>query len=366
LTDAAVIRERRRERVANAERSMFTFFRSMIIFFFGAPLLVVFLYHLLGWKAAVSVFPLLLAAARLYRSAKRERESPASGKRPERFLFWTVIFLIPMISIASAEPEIMRLWALAAGFMLSAGIVEMWPKLEAEKISAGAAASNYSVARFLGYAAPGMLFVAGSEIIWQLTTFGVWVWYHAFFLHVFVGCAFLVFWLADVGKLRTGPQGNTVLEVKPPRARSKKQGERHSVSLASGDKTWLEYRDITLGQACRLFEGLEQDLSQLPHTQDSQTPGGKTWRTFSVDFGGSTRLGLTNAASEDQDMHEIEWQHMVPRRQGVGLTSPLKVVRAKYVPSALIPELLELGWEEDWDGLAALLTPFADAGVASR
>jgi hypothetical protein len=359
VTDAAIIRERRLERVKNADRVTFGFARFWLLLLFAIPLLIVFSYHLFGWKAAVSVFPLLLATSWLSRRSKHGQRPARSHPKYVTILVWAAACGIPLISIATSNPEFMRLWALAAGVLLFAAFPHHEPavRTQAESISAG---SHRALTKFFWSAAPGVMYVAGSETVWHFWTLGAWIWYHAFFLQVFVAFWVFVQWLRRAAGDETAPQGDTIIQSKPPNARSKTQGERHTAFVLQANSTWLEYKKITLGQARRLFEGLDLESSDPTENQANKQPKDGGWRAFNVDFDGFTTLHIGNAIPEVQSSFYVEWKHSLPNPVWT-LKLPLKFLKAKSVPAALIAELIELGWREDWEGLAKRLEPFTNS-----
>jgi hypothetical protein len=360
MTDAAIIRERRLERVNNADRANFAFARSMLFLLFAIPLLIVMSYHLFGWKTAVSVFPLLLATSRLSRRSNHAQRPARSNPKCVTMLIWAAACGIPLISIATSNPEFMRLWALAAGALLIAAFIDCKPAARTQAESKDVRSSYSPLTRHFCFAAPGLMFVAGSETVWRFWTLGAWIWYHAFFLQVFVGFWAFVQWLRRAAGDETALQGDTIMQAKPPSARSKRLGERHSVFVSQTNGTWLEYKKITLGQACRLFEGLDLESSDLTENQANKQPKDRGWRAFNVDFDGFTTLHIGNAIPEVQSSFYVEWKHSLPNPVWT-IKLPLKFLKAKSVPAALIAELIELGWQEDWEGLAKRLEPFTNS-----
>jgi hypothetical protein len=361
MTDAAIIRERRLERVRNADRANFAFARSCLLLLFAIPLIIVLSYHIFGWKTAVSVFPLLLAASWLSRRAKNSQRPARSNPKYVTILVWAAACGIPLISIATSNPEFMRLWALAAGALLTAAIVDKKPAAGTQAVANEIRSPDSPLTKHIWFAAPGLMFVAGSEAVWHFWTLGAWIWYHAFFFQVFIGLWVFVQWFRFVAGDETALQGDTIIQAKPPSARSKRQGERHTVSVLQANGTWLEYKKITLGQACRLFGELDQDSGDTTENQANKEPKYGCWRAFNVDFGGFTTLHVRNTMPENQSSVYVKWQHSLSNSVRA-LKLPLKILKAKSVPAALVPELIELGWLEDWEGVAARLAPFTNSG----
>jgi hypothetical protein len=343
------------ERVKNANRATFAFARSMLFLLFAIPLLIVMSYHIFGWKAAVSVFPLLHATARISQASRPRRSEAREHPKYMKIVFWADACVIPLISIAASEPEFMRLWALAAGVVLSVAIFGKRRSSDPFDIAGS----------YIWSAVPSLLFVAGSEVIWQFTSFGVWVWYHAFFVQIFVGFAVLTVWLRSNGNTETKPQGQTVIQARPPSARSKRQGERHEVSVTQNGESWLQYKNITLGQACRLFENFLLDLDGQTVSPAGSNAADLAQRAFNLHFDGYTHLNVKSPPSGVRDFLYLEWQHPVSV-SGLKLKLPLKTLKAAQFPAVLIPELIGLGWEEDWESVAARLAPFAETNAKGR
>jgi hypothetical protein len=315
--------------------------------FFAIPVVIVASYYFFGWAIAVSLLPVLAIVAWLSQRFKQKSVTRSSRTRSGKVLFWLTICGIPLTAILTSEPEVMRTWAIAAGTLLSGmGLGdERAKRSEAASISDANRGDNvFSIVR---QAAPGALFVLGSELIWHLAGFGPWIWYHAFFLQIF---AVLLFMVQELTRTFQGqdPEGG-VIEAKPPKARSQSKGERHTVLIKHTDGRWLRYDEITLGQALALFRDRHSgEGSKLSGIEQSELR-----RAFNIDFGGWTKL---NIFSEDGTSMLVEWTYVRPATHFFGM--PFDTTAAQGVPIALGRELLELGWREDWDSITARLEPF--------
>ncbi|MGL4490418.1 MAG: hypothetical protein ACRCU5_13345, partial [Rhizobiaceae bacterium] len=120
MTDPATITKSRQARVERGERLMGRFASYMLVLTFGVPILIVLLYHFVSWKAAVFVFPLLLVAVRL--SVTRKNKVAQAGWSLHRLIHWMTMCIIPIVAITTSDKEFMRLWALAAGFLLTSAV----------------------------------------------------------------------------------------------------------------------------------------------------------------------------------------------------------------------------------------------------
>jgi hypothetical protein len=320
---------------------------------FVIPLGIASSYHLFGWKVAVSLFPLLLFASWLARLRRGRQRRANRNPLYIKALFWSGICGIPLAAILASRPELMRLWALAAGLMLGMAAAGARAEMLPNSRKDGCAHQLIKVESFVRSAAPSVLLIIGSEIVWRFFGLGAWIWYHAFAVHIFLGIELLFFALTI--QADRGTKDDPVIEYRPPMARSKRSGERHAVLIKDADGMWRRYNRITLGQARALFKSGAPDLTAaaIDHPHSSQPSG--PWQFFKVEFGGTTSLGI---ALSDGTKNLVEWQHSGGKSRWP-LKLPFRMTKARDMPLALVLELLDFGWEENWDALAAGLAPFA-------
>jgi len=322
-------------------------YRFVTIIALGMPLVVVAAYYLFGWQVAVLAFPLLLFS--LLAASRRRAEEVRPRKNFGRLLAVSLLWIVPIAATLTGDAEIMRLWAYATAIPLAL-FMGTDPRaarnLTADRLNVPS--RWVKIVHFFIWAIVGALFVSGSELIWLKASIGGWIWYHAFGVPILMVCMLVLYELME-RIVRPTPK-RTFYEVGPPPSlqdeKSKSVGASSRwPSLGLG----LTYGAVNLAQAQAIATDPDWACSKLIEKVGDQ-PGELHPPEFMCVFVGSA---MTFSPDGDGTTH-VEW-HFSEAPKGFQVMGPIHMFKARHVPTALVPQLLAVAWEDDFEQLATLL-----------
>lgn len=326
------------------------------------PLIVIALYYLFGWRAAVLAFPVLLLSSAVRRQSREPPTgAPTSLRRFARAASFTGLVAIPVAAVSLGNAEVMRLWAYAAAIVIVLGMAR--DGKAAKALTTGRLAiseTRAKLAHFAIWAAIAGLFVVGSEAIWLKLSMGLWIWYHAFSVPIAMLIMTVVYIVLEwiVGPRR---KEASVTAEPPPRAPDDASQSAMVFSRMRSTGSMSHYGSVGVSQAQRISADI--DRAEEYRLGEGSMPDGTELHesVFTIVFKDASVLSIF---PDGETTMRVRWQFMDPPR-GIRLMGTPYGYQAAQVPVSLAPELIDLAWADDWHGIMTRLQPYAPAGLVA-
>jgi len=330
---------------------------SMIFMILVLPVLVVGLNYWLGWKVAVIGFPILTYLSRNVfpfsnKSAKNTLQRLTSY--PLKF----AIFVVPVISVLSSEQEIMRSWALIIGiscFVFFVSDSHMFQNVFGFiNFKNGSDKRIWITVLFFN----ALIFVMISELLWHYTSFAVWVWYHAF-LYLNIMLPYILFILVAqmiLGERENKQLTSTVVEKRNPPLEGS-EGERYDVFIRKPNRVFHKYKNITFHQAQTILAKVKWNKELAVYEHEQIEVSDQTKPAFIIEFGGGYDFRIEPINQDYTTLYGAspkKFKFLEPW----GMPNQCVAVG---VPLTMVPELMRLGWIEEWEVVKNKLQPYLKA-----
>lgn len=328
----------------------------------GLPVSVVLIYFLFGWAFAVLAMPLLLVA--LFRKAngdwKVEKAPENNRSRTRKFLSglagYGVLVIIPIVSVAYGNPEIMRLWAVGTAALVI-GSMAFEPISHYLRPKVGKQRAVLA-AKWLGNFLSAILFVLLSEGIWYWLGISVWIIYHAFGLQLLIVLLAIQWMLRDDLLNRAG--WVIKIETQSRKARRRSPGDQsfgYDAHFNAPDNLRIEYQDIGLSQALHILDEILAD----PKVLKTLNPAGER-PNFFVMFSLESRVWIEPASTSNAN---VSW--VFPKKgQKKAWMINFRKFEARDVPHSILPSALKFAWSAKWAELEELLSEYITEKVGAR
>lgn len=311
----------------------------------GMPLAVLAAYYLLGWQAAVLLFPVLFVATFSRLGGKRSR--PKSWFKFT--LVMTILVGIPLAAVLTGFPEIMRLWAYAVAIPTAVEYGRGKKFISAERFDLPARSADL-VARMASGLGPA-LFLIGSELIWLWSSMSTWIWYHAFSFPILIVLSVAVSMLAD----RVLPVKPTNIEegTAPPRADGDTSEMAPVVIRKQPVGPGLNYKDVSLSQMKAILAEMDWSGGAVEVSDLAEVGNGQPETSLMTTF----MNGTVHVVRDGDHTVLVRWNYFEPAPRRV--MGHLKMYCARRVPLSLVTDVLDAIWADRWEDVAGLLDGYA-------